>query len=113
MTDFSVHGYWSSARISAADQVRFFFAMESWGIPAVARPRGWRTYFKGGWRGTGRGQLVHQVARLERRGARVAIAVMTDGDPSMDYGIGTIEGVTRRLLAPETSAGSGTVAFTE
>ena len=135
MTDFSVYGYWSSAQISAADQARFFFAMESlvprrfrayanrllshivdyesWGIPAVARPRGWRTYFKGGWRGTGRGQLVHQVARLERRGARVAIAVMTDGDPSMDYGIETIEGVTRRLLAPNASGSSGTVAFTE
>ena len=122
MTDFAVYGYWSSAKISAADQARFFFGMEelvprrfrayanrllshivdyeSWGIPRVARPRGWRTYFKGGWVGTSRGQLVHQVARLERRRARVAIAVLTDGNPSMEYGIETIEGVTRRLLAP-------------
>lgn len=121
MTDFSIAGYWSSAQISAADQARFFFRMEelipgrfrryanrllshivdyeSWGIPAVARPRGWRVYFKGGWRGTARGQLVHQVARLERPRHRVAIAVLTDGDPSMAYGIETIEGVTSRLLA--------------
>jgi beta-lactamase family protein len=120
MTDFSVHGYWSSAQISAADQARFFFRMEeliprrfrhyanhllshivdyeSWGIPTVARKRGWRTFFKGGWRGTDRGQLVHQAARLEHGRVRVAIAVMTDGDPSMDYGIETIEGVTRQLL---------------
>jgi hypothetical protein len=120
MTDFSISGYWSSARISAADQARFFFRMEeltprrfrayanhllshivefeSWGIPRVARPRGWRTYFKGGWVGTGRGQLVHQVARLERPRTRVAIAVLTDGNPSMEHGIETIEGVTRRLL---------------
>lgn len=119
MTDFSVDGYWSSAQISAADQARFFFSMESlvprrfrgyanhllshivgyesWGIPAVARPRGWRVFFKGGWRGTGRGQLVHQVARLEGPRGRLAIAVFTDGDPSMDYGIETIEGVTARL----------------
>ena len=121
MRDFSVYGYWSSARISAADQARFFFGMkrlipgrfrhfanrllshivdyESWGIPAVARPRGWRAYFKGGWRGTERGQLVHQIARLERPRRRLAIAVLTDGDPSMAYGIETIEGVTARLLA--------------
>ena len=122
MTDFAVFGYWSSAKISAADQARFFFYMEqltprrfrpyanrllshiveyeSWGIPRVSRPRGWRTYFKGGWVGTSRGQLVHQVARLERHRARVAIAVLTDGNPSMEHGIETIEGVTRRLLAP-------------
>jgi len=121
MTDFSVSGYWANAQISAADQARFFFAMErtiprrfrpfarrllsgivdyeSWGIPAVARPRGWRVYFKGGWRGTDRGQLVHQAARLQRPRARVAIAVLTDGDPSMGYGIETIEGVARRLLS--------------
>lgn len=120
MTDFSVSGYWANAQISAADQARFFFHMEraiprrfrpfarrllshiveyeSWGIPAVARPRGWRTYFKGGWRGTDRGQLVHQAARLQRPRARVAIAVLTDGDPSMSYGIETIEGVAARLL---------------
>ena len=73
-------------------------AYESWGIPAVARPAGWTVFFKGGWRGTVRGQLVHQVARLERNGQTIAIAVMTDGDPDMDYGIATIQGVAARLL---------------
>jgi Beta-lactamase enzyme family len=120
MTDFSVSGYWANAQISAADQARFFFGMErtiprrfrpfarhllshivdyeSWGIPTVARPRGWRTYFKGGWRSTERGQLVHQAARLQRPRVRVAIAVLTDGDPSMAYGIETIEGVAKEVL---------------
>lgn len=123
MADFSVDGYWSSAQISAVDQARLFFSMErliprrfrgyadhllshivdfeSWGIPAVARPRGWRVFFKGGWRGTGRGQLVHQVARLEGSRGRLAIAVLTDGDPSMAYGIETIEGVAARLTPPD------------
>jgi hypothetical protein len=120
MRDFSIHGLWTNAMISASDQANFFFEMnallpgrfrayanhllshiagfESWGIPAVARPRRWKVYFKGGWRPTGRGQLVHQVARLERGRTRIAIAVMTDGDPSMGYGISTIQGVSARLL---------------
>jgi Beta-lactamase enzyme family len=120
MTDFSIVGIWANAQISPADQAKFFFNMdslippqfvgyaryllstiagfESWGIPAVARPRGYAVFFKGGWRGTGLGQLVHQVARLEGHGRRFSIAVMTDGDPSMGYGIGTIQGVTGSLL---------------
>jgi hypothetical protein len=119
MRDFSVSGYWANAMLTASDQARYFFGMnrlipkqfrhyaahllshivdyESWGIPAVARPRGWTVYFKGGWRTTDRGQLVHQIARLKREHERIAIAVMTDGDPSMTYGIDTIQGVTRKL----------------
>jgi hypothetical protein len=120
MTDFSVAFDWGQARLSPADQARFFFVMdsliphefvgyarfllstivdyESWGIPAVARPLGYRVFFKGGWRTTGLGQLVHQIARLERRGRTFSLAVMTDGDPSMGYGIDTIQGVTGVLL---------------
>jgi hypothetical protein len=120
MTDFSIVGIWANAQISAADQAKFFFEMdsliphefvgyaryllstiasyESWGIPAVARPRGYQVFFKGGWRGTNLGQLVHQVGRLEGHGMTFSIAVMTDGDPSMGYGIDTIQGVTGSLL---------------
>ena len=120
MTDFSIVGIWANAQISAADQARFFFEMdsilpkefvgyarrllstivgyESWGIPAIARPRGYQVFFKGGWRSTGLGQLVHQVGRLEGHHRTFSIAVMTDGDPSMGYGIDTIQGVTASLL---------------
>ncbi len=120
MTDFSISGIWANAQISAADQAKFFFEMdsllprefvgyarnllstiagyESWGIPTVTRPRGYRVFFKGGWRGTGLGQLVHQVARLEGHRRTFSIAILTDGDPSMGYGIDTIQGVTRTLL---------------
>ncbi|MEA2428980.1 MAG: hypothetical protein QOF37_2608 [Thermoleophilaceae bacterium] len=127
MTDFSIVGIWARAQISAADQAKLFFQIdrllprrfrgygrsllsgivgfERWGIPAAAG--GWHVLFKGGWRGTGLGQLVHQVARLERGRTAFSMAVMTDGDPSMGYGITTIQGVTARLLAhrpPRASA---------
>jgi hypothetical protein len=120
MTDFSISGIWANAQISAADQSKFFFEMdlliprqfvgyarfllstiagyESWGIPAVARPLGYEVFFKAGWRPTGLGQLVHQIARLEGHGHTFSLAVMTDGDPSMGYGIDTIQGLTRALL---------------
>ncbi|MEA2430383.1 MAG: hypothetical protein QOI19_856 [Thermoleophilaceae bacterium] len=121
MTDFSISGIWASAHFSAADQAKFFYKQDSliprkfrgyarsllshisgaqsWGIPHVARPDGWHVFFKGGWRGTGRGQLVHQASRLEKGHTKFSLAVMTDGDPSMGYGITTIQGVTARLLS--------------
>jgi hypothetical protein len=120
MTDFSIVGIWANAQISAADQARFFFEMnslvppefvgyerhllstiagyESWGIPAIARPLGYQVFFKGGWRPTVLGQLVHQIARLYGHGRTFSIAAMTDGDPSMGYGIDTIQGLAAALL---------------
>lgn len=127
MTDFVLGVDWANEAISAADQARFFYRMdrliprqfrayarellsgiadnESWGIPAAARPR-WQVFFKGGWRLTGTGQLVSQIARLEQPGHKIAIAVLTGVDPSMGYGEDTIEGVTRALLAQERDHGS-------
>jgi hypothetical protein len=120
MTDFSVSGLWGSALLSPADQARFFFEMDSliprefvgyarwllstidpsqsWAIPAVARPLGYQVFFKDGSEPYGSGQLVHQIARLEGHGQTFSLAVMTDGDPTMQYGIDTIAGVTRALL---------------
>jgi Beta-lactamase enzyme family len=119
MTDFQVSGSWGSAHITAADQARFFAALDelivpeyrdyalallssisteqSWGIPDVARPE-WQTFFKGGWLLHEDGRLVHQVARLEKDGSSLAIAVLTDGDPSDAYGRETIQGIAAHLL---------------
>ena len=118
MTDFAVAANWIFTRISAADQARYFFMQDrliparfrdyaryllssiapdqSWGVPAAARP-GWRVFFKGGWLPQSLG-LVNQVARLERGDQKFAVAVLTDGDPSMAYGEATIEGVAARLV---------------
>ena len=116
MRSLELDGTWSGVGITAADQARFFLRFDrlcprrhrryarrvlatvvpkqSWGIPAVARPAGFATFFKGGWRRT----LVNQGALLVARdGRRLAIVVLTDGD-EYGRGRGTVEGVARRLL---------------
>lgn len=120
MRGFEISGDWANATLTAGDQARFFLALDrlvpkrfrtearnlletvtglqSWGIPAGARPR-WRVYFKGGWRPEGDGELVNQAALLERGTSRVAIAVLTRANPDMVYGEQTVQGVTERLLA--------------
>jgi hypothetical protein len=126
MTHFSVDtsatwgGSWGAALLTAHDQAKFFFEMdslipkefvsyarnllshiagyESWGIPAVARPLGYDVFFKAGWRPSPDTFLVHQIARLEKNGHKFSLAIMTDGDPDMGYGIATIEGTARALL---------------
>ena len=120
MTNFSVTTDWGSAILTASDQAKFFFEMdslippefvgyarfllstiagyESWGIPEIARPLGYDVFWKGGWRPSPDIYLVHQIARLEGHGVTFSMAVMTDGDPTMQYGINTIQGLATALL---------------
>lgn len=119
MRHYDVHGGWATSQVTAADQARFFARIDRlvpvrhrafartalgsivdwqrWGIPDAA-PSGTRVYFKGGWRGTGRGQLVHQCALVERDGARWGIAILTDGSPSHGYGVETVRELALRLI---------------
>ncbi|MGI8661146.1 MAG: serine hydrolase [Thermoleophilaceae bacterium] len=121
MRDFAISGDWANATLTAADQARFFLALDrllprrfrgfarellrtvsplqSWGIPRAARP-GWRVYFKGGWRPQEDGELVNQAALLERGSRRISIAVLTSASALMADGERTIEGIAARLLAP-------------
>lgn len=125
MKDFLAGGFWTRARFSAADQARFFFRLDrllpeahrpyargllsevvprqSWGIPRAGRPA-WQVFFKGGWRRTRSGRLVHQAALLEDGVRRLAIAVLSDGNPSHAYGVATVRGVAARLLAEAVPA---------
>jgi hypothetical protein len=119
MERFSVLGHWTAAQITAADMAIFFSRLDrvlpassdgfgkellasivpeqSWGIPTAAG-NGWRVRFKGGWRSSDLGQLVHQAAELRRGGERIGLAVLTDAQPSQPYGIETVQGITERLL---------------
>lgn len=110
-------GRWPDAQITAADQVRLFLRIDRlvplthrklarallssiivgqrWGIATVARERGFRAFFKGGWRSG----IEHQAALLVAPdGRRLAVAVLTSGSPSSAYGRATEEGIARRVL---------------
>jgi hypothetical protein len=128
MRGFGVYGHWGNAEITALDQARLFaridrltparyrgyarrllssvVASQAWGIPEVSTPR-WRTAFKGGWVSTPRGELVHQVARLQRGERTMAIAVLTDRNPTHAYGRATVRGIAARLLGRASVATMG------
>jgi D-alanyl-D-alanine dipeptidase len=127
MRSFSVSGYWSGSHFSAADQARFFrifdllvpkrsrgyargllssiVAWQRWGFSRYSLAAGFKTFFKGGWRGTGLGQLVHEAALFERGPLRVSMAVLSDGNPSHDYGAATLRGTAQRVFRPLAQAG--------
>jgi hypothetical protein len=109
---------WGETHITAADQTKFFYSIDSyipplhrplgmhllasitpsqrWGIGEVT-PRGWTPYFKGGW-GSGTGLIDNQVVLLKRGCSRVSIAVLTMHDGSHAYGKETLKGIFERLL---------------
>jgi D-alanyl-D-alanine dipeptidase len=121
MRSFSIAGYWANAHFSAEDQARLFnridklipkrsrayargllssvVSYQRWGFSSFAGAAGFRTFFKGGWRGTGLGQLVHEAALFERGRTRVSMAVLTDGNPSHEFGTETLQGVAQRVFA--------------
>jgi len=118
MRHFHYDQVWGLSRTSASDQARFMYRFDRyvpkrhdgyarhllasivpsqrWGIAKVPL-HGWRLHFKGGW-GIGNGSVDHQVAFLDRRGYRIAVAIMTTSDPGHGYGKQTLKGVARRLL---------------
>lgn len=111
---------WGESSITARDQARFVFDMDDfvphrhdayaryllshvvasqrWGIGRIKLHR-WTLFLKGGW-GSGTGWVDHQVARLEKDGKNIAVALLVHSSPSHAYGIETLRGLARRLLEP-------------
>jgi hypothetical protein len=133
MDDFeATPGFWGGVKITAADTARFFYRLdhnlagphrrygrrllatviepERWGIPAVA-VKGWRVWFKGGWRPGGveensSGPVSHQAGLLRHRnGVELAICVLSDEAPGEGGGYTTIEGIASRLIDPPPRSG--------
>jgi beta-lactamase class A len=120
MRRFTVAGYWGNAQVTAADLAHLFSRMrkllprphrrtglrllasvipgQRWGLPRAAGRR-WSVYFKGGWRSTETGELVHQAGWLRRGDRELTVAVLTDGQPSQLHAIHTVRGIADRLLA--------------
>jgi hypothetical protein len=120
MGHFSPSRVWALSKTTAADQARFFYRIDGlvprrhraflervlgehgpyrgWGIPQAALLRGWHVWWKDGWMHSAGGELLLQVARLERGGVVFAVAVIADGQPTSGYGVATMRGVGRRLL---------------
>jgi hypothetical protein len=119
MRDFHPNVVWGLSQISAGDQAGFFFRLrryiprrhrhyafhllshivtyQSWGIPR-SKPPGWEVYFKGGFIPVSGGWRINQVARLTRGSHRLGLAVLSQGNPSLEYGAETVQGVAARLL---------------
>ena len=132
MRTFTVGYCWGCAFFSAADQARFFYdfdrlvpprsrryarhllssivAYQRWGFSRYSLAHGFKTFFKGGWRGTGLGQLVHEAALFERGPLRFSMAVLTDGNPSHGYGTATLRGVAARIFGRARASAAQTGA---
>jgi hypothetical protein len=119
MHDFRPHVVWGLTEITAADMAPFMFHLrrfipgrhrhyafhllshlvsyQRWGVPP-AKPPGWRVFFKGGFIPAGGGWRINQVALLRRGDRRLGLAVLSQGNPTLEYGAKTVQGVTARLL---------------
>jgi beta-lactamase class A len=119
-TSLGPGGYWGLTQITAHDQVlllqllldhnrvldnasrRYALSLmadvipsQRWGVPAGAPDR-LTAHVKNGWlpRAT-HGWRVHSIGCFTGRGGGYSIVVLTDDNPSMSYGISTIEAIAR------------------
>ena len=79
------------------------------GVPRPARPSDVTVHVKNGWLPDGTGWHVNSIGAFTGHGRDYLIAVLTDDNPSEQYGIDTIEDVAR-LVHRDLNNGPGSSA---
>ncbi|MEV5609260.1 serine hydrolase [Streptomyces sp. NPDC052225] len=121
-TTLGPYGYWGLTRTTANDQLRLLGALtgprsflgatarsfglqlmsevrrdQRWGVSA-GMPRGLRAHLKNGWlpRAT-HGWRIHSIGAFTGGGRTYRIAVLSHDNPSMKYGVRTVERVAQAV----------------
>ncbi|NEB79997.1 serine hydrolase [Streptomyces sp. SID14478] len=119
-TGLGAYGYWGLTRTTAADQLRLLGVLtnprsflksrayslklmsevrkdQRWGVSAGV-PRGLRVHLKNGWlpRAT-HGWRVHSIGAFTGSGRTYRLAVLSHDNPSMAYGVRTVERVAQAV----------------
>ncbi|WP_372344010.1 serine hydrolase [Streptomyces sp. KL116D] len=121
-TSLGPYGLWGLTRTTAADQLRLLGALsgprsflgaksrafgiqlmsevrkdQRWGVPA-GMPRGLRAHLKNGWlpRAT-HGWRIHSIGVFTGGGRSYRLAVLSHDNPSMTYGVRTVERVAHAV----------------
>jgi beta-lactamase class A len=118
-TELGQYGYWGLTQITTHDELLLLIlltgpnkvlsnasrsyqlglmadviASQRWGTPAGA-PRDVTVHVKNGWLPDGTGWHVNSIGAFTGHGKNYMMTVLTDENPSEQYGIDTIEGVAR------------------
>ncbi|HTU08544.1 MAG TPA: serine hydrolase [Trebonia sp.] len=116
-TRLGTDGYWGLTQITAHDELTLLRLLsaanpvlsdysrgyelglmarvdpsQSWGVPA-----GVTTHVKNGWLPDATGWHINSIGAFTGDGRDYLIVVLTDGNPSMGYGVATVEAVARAV----------------
>jgi len=87
----------SSSRDYVLDLMAQVIPAQRWGVPAGA-PTGLTVHVKNGWLPLLRhGWRIHSIGTFTGRGGGYSIVVLTEDNPTMAYGIDTIEAIARAI----------------
>ena len=85
----------SSSRDYVLDLMAQVIPAQRWGVPAGA-PTGLTVHVKNGWLPLlTHGWRIHSIGTFTGRGGGYSIVVLTEDNPTMAYGIDTIEAIAR------------------